>query len=320
MRAPRILVVGSANMDLVVKCSRMPLAGETVIGGEFSTVRGGKGANQAIACARLGAETWILGRLGPDAFGDQLLAGLLSDGVRCDFLSRDHAVPSGVAMIIIDSTGENSIVVAPGANMRITVQEVATAVETLQFDAVLCQLEVPLSAVAAAFQAGRDKGALTVLDAGPPQYLSPDLLSLVDVLSPNETEARAILGEAPDADLSPHQAAEHLLATGARNVVLKLGAEGALVANHEGTQHVPAFRVKPVDTTGAGDAFTAALTVALVEKGGSPQGWHRLPLEHLVSATRIAAAAGALAATVFGAAPSMPTRDRLEEFLRHPPD
>ncbi len=304
MPQPRVLVVGSANMDLVVQCPRMPIAGETIIGGRFSTVRGGKGANQAVACARLGADTWMLGRVGRDSFGDELLAGLTGDGVHCDHVGRDDAEPSGVAMILLDERGENSIVVAPGANRALTPDHVAAAAEALGFDAVLCQLEVPLETVEAAMQAGREKGALTVLDAGPPQALPARLVAAADVLSPNETEARVILGLGVDAELEPVAAAERLLEAGARSVVLKLGAEGALVGGPEGIEHVAAFRVEPVDTTGAGDAFTAALAVSLAEG------------QDLVDATRVAAGAGALAATVFGAAPSMPTRERLEEFLR----
>jgi ribokinase len=304
MGTPRILVVGSTNMDLVVRTPRMPVAGETVIGEGFSTVRGGKGANQAVACARLGAETCMLGCIGQDAFGDQLAAGLKRDGVRCDYLRRHPSAPSGIAMIMIDASGENSIVVAPGANMEITPADVAALPGLAGFDAMLLQLEVPMTVVSAALAAGRQAGVLTVLDAGPPQALPPEVLRNADVLSPNETEARTILGEPVDADLAPEAMADRLIASGARGVVLKLGAEGALVAMPETLERVPAFPVEPVDTTGAGDAFTAALAVSLAEG------------RETVAATRTAAAAGALAATVFGAAPSMPTRERLEAFLR----
>ena len=304
MATPRILVVGSANMDLVVKTPRMPIAGETIMGADFRRVRGGKGANQAVACARLGAETHMLGCVGRDAFGDELVEGLMEDGVQCEYIGRDDEVPSGIAMIMIDETGENSIVVAPGANMELTPSDVAAVSDLEQFDAVLVQLEVPLPVVAAALQAARDSGVLTVLDAGPPRKLPPDIVRHVDVLSPNETEARTILGEAVDAELDPSEAADKLVVRGAKNVVLKLGAEGALAAWPDHQEHVPAFKVDPVDTTGAGDAFTAALTVSLAEGRELPE------------ATKVGAAAGALAATVFGAAPSMPMRAAVEEFLK----
>jgi ribokinase len=291
-------------MDLVVHTRRLPVPGATVLGGRFHTVRGGKGANQAVACARLGAETWLVGRVGGDVFGAQLRQGLEADGVRCDYLRCDVTEPSGVALIVVDETGDNMIVVAPGANMKVTAEEAAVAVRALAPQAVLCQLEVPLPAVVAAFEAARAQGALTVLDAGPPQPLPAALLAQTDVLSPNETEARAILGMQADARLQPEEAAQRLLELGPGRVVLKLGAAGALVAGPEGIHHVPAFPAQVVDTTGAGDAFTAALAVSLAEGSDA------------VTATRTAAAAGALAVTVFGAAPSMPTRQRLEAFLR----
>lgn len=303
MDLPQILVVGSANMDLMIRLPRMPLPGETILGGEFHMVRGGKGANQAVACARLGASTWMLGRVGRDAFGNELVHGLEADGVRCEYLVRDDTAPSGVAMILVDASGENTIAVAPGANMRVTADDVAIAVRSLDFDAVLCQLEVPIEAIAAAFQVGRERGALTILDAGPARALPPELLSLVDVLSPNRAEALAILGLEKQEEPTLEETAQRLLQTGARNVVLKLGAQGALVVSADGLAAVPAFKVDPVDTTGAGDAFTAALAVSLAEG------------RELITATRLAAAAGALATTVLGAAPSMPTRERLTQFL-----
>ena len=304
MPQPRILVVGSANMDLVIRTPRMPLAGETIMGGDFRTVRGGKGANQAVACARLGAETWMLGCVGRDAFGDELVRGLAEDEVNCAYIGRDDEAPSGIAMIIIDHTGENSIVVAPGANMELSPADVAAVSDLGQFDAILLQLEVPLAAVAATVEAARDSGVLTVLDAGPPRSLPDDILRNVDVLSPNETEARTILGRAVDAELDPAEAADQLLARGARNVVLKLGAEGAIVASPDHQERIPAFKVDPVDTTGAGDAFTAALAVSVASG------------DDLGRATTVGAAAGALAATVFGAVPSMPTREAVDEFLK----
>jgi ribokinase len=301
---PRILVVGSANMDLVVRAPRMPVGGETIMGRDFSTVRGGKGANQAIACARMGAEVWMLGCVGCDAFGDALVAGLESDGVRCDLMRQHPTTPSGIAIIIIDAEGENSIVVATGANAELTAEDVARVEDLGRFDAVLTQLEAPLDAVQATLARARETGVLSILDAGPPSAEASVLLGEPDVLSPNETEAKALLGVPVTETVEPEEAADQLVARGARSVVLKLGAEGALVAGPECQEPVPAFRVDPVDTTGAGDAFTAALAVSLARG------------ESLVRATTIGAAAGALAATVFGAAPSMPTAEAVERFMR----
>lgn len=301
---PRILVVGSANMDLVVKAPRMPVAGETVMGGEFSTVRGGKGANQAIACARMGAEVWMLGCVGQDAFGDALIEGLRADGVRCELMRRHPTAPSGIAVILIDASGENSIVVATGANGELAAEDVATVQGFERFDAVLTQLEAPLETVRATLRRAREHGVLSVLDAGPPTEGAQELVAEADVISPNETEAKALLGLPVQERLEPGEAADRLVAAGARLVVLKLGAEGALVAGPDCIEHIPAFMVEPVDTTGAGDAFTAALAVSLAE-GEDP-----------VRAATVGAAAGALAATTFGAAPSMPTREAVEEFMR----
>ncbi|MBM3500457.1 MAG: ribokinase, partial [Armatimonadetes bacterium] len=212
--------------------------------------------------------------------------------------------PSGIAIIIIDAAGENSIVVATGANAELTAEDVARVEDCGRFDAVLTQLEAPLAAVQATLARARAHGVLSILDAGPPNADAAALLAEPDVLSPNETEAKALLGVPVTEDLKPEEAADRLIAQGARNVVLKLGAEGALVAGPECQEPVRAFAIDPVDTTGAGDAFTAALAVSLARG------------EDLVRATTVGAAAGALAATVFGAAPSMPTGEAVEEFMR----
>ncbi len=299
----RVLVIGSANMDLIIQADHIPAPGETVLGGRFQTARGGKGANQAVACARLGAETWFLGRVGSDAFGDELAAGLVADGVDCSWLRRDDE-PTGVAMIVVDARGENSIVVAPGANSRVSCEDLDAVADWSFFDAVLFQLEVPLETIAEAARRAREAGCLTVLDAGPPALLPEDMYPYLSVISPNETETRMLLGLAPEGEVDLGSACQEFIALGAGAVVLKLGAEGALVATSGGQRYeVPAFKVRPIDTTGAGDAFTAALAVALAE-GMS-----------LEEATRFACAAGALATTKMGAAPSMPKRAEVEEFL-----
>ena len=305
-RTPRILVVGSANMDLVVKAPRLPRTGESLLGSDFQMVRGGKGANQAVACARLGAETWMLGRVGTDAFGDNLRQGLSGNGVNTSCVRRDPEAPSGIAIIIIDADGDNSIVVAPGANMRGQAEDLRSIPDLSSFDAVLMQLEVPLELIAATIGAARAAGVRTILDAGPPRGLPAELVQQVDVLSPNETEAAAILG-GDTSGMSPGEVAKALRDRGAQTVVLKLGERGALALGAEEGQPAPAmvpgFRVEVVDTTGAGDAFTAGLAVSL-------SGGHSLQ-----DSTRYGCACGALAVTVMGAQPSMPTQAGVEAFL-----
>jgi ribokinase len=295
-----ILVIGSLNMDLVVRSPRMPGPGETLLGGGFRTVPGGKGANQAVACARLGATTFMAGRVGRDDFGDALLANLKKAGVRTRSVLRDEDDPTGIAVIVVDARGQNSIVVASGANGCVSprdVERLGGLWSSVGF--LIMQLEVPIETVDRALTIARRKGVVTVLDAGPARPVPARMLRKVDVLSPNEHETAAILGERR----SPRAAARALLRTGAKAVVLKLGAAGCYVAQAKESVRLPAFRVRAVDTTAAGDAFTAALTVAL--SGGAP----------LLEAARFANAAGALACTKFGAQPSMPTRAGVEALL-----
>jgi ribokinase len=303
MSNPRVLVVGSANLDLVAQVDRAPEAGETVIGGVFHQVHGGKGANQAVACARLGAETWFLGRVGADAFGDALLAGLESSGVHTDYVVRDPAQPSGVALIVVSAEGENRIVVCGGANAACAVEDLAALPDWAEFDVVLAQLEIPLPVVEAAFSGAAARGVLTVLDPAPACCLAPELLATVGVLTPNETEAKILLGKTLASELPTEMAAELLLQQGVQRVVLKLGARGAYAAERGGAERIFAPHVSPVDTTGAGDAFSAALGVSLA-RGMT-----------LVEATQVACAAGSLATTVLGAQPSMPTWAEVERCL-----
>ncbi len=304
-RRPRILVVGSNNMDLVIRCPRLPAAGETLFGRDFATIPGGKGGNQAVAAARLGAEAFMVGRVGADPFGEQLVADLERSGVNTRYVVRDNAAASGVALILVQETGQNSIVVAPGANGRCAPEDIdALGAELASFDALLVQLEIPIATVEHALARARAAGVLTVLDAGPARELPPSLYQHVDIISPNESEATALTGIEVRDEQSARRAAEELLARGARSAVMKLGEHGALVVEEGRAEHVPGFSVEVVDTTAAGDAFTAALAVALAE-GLS-----------LVEATRWANGAGALAVTVHGAKPAMPTRAAVEQFLR----
>ncbi|MGQ0550628.1 MAG: ribokinase [Armatimonadota bacterium] len=314
-----VTVVGSLNTDLVVKAPRLPEVGETVPGGTFATFPGGKGANQAVAAARLRARVVMVGRVGNDAFGQRLRQGLASEGIDVTHLRADPEAPSGVALITVDSVGRNTIVVASGANMRLTAADVEAARASIeQSHVLLLQLEVPLEAVERAASIAHAAGCRVILDPAPaPDRPLPDgLYRHLDVVNPNEVEARALSGTAITDAATARAAAEHLLARGCRAVVIKLGDRGAYVA--VGVGHVagdgpdrvlspvrlaiPGISVEAVDTTAAGDAFAAALAVAIAEG------------KDLLAAARFANAAGALSVTRMGAQPSMPSREDVAAF------
>lgn len=305
MAGPVILVIGSANIDLVTRVPRCPRPGETLIGSSFATIPGGKGANQAVAAARLGARTYFAGCVGQDSFGTLLRETLAESGVDVTYLKIHPSEPTGTAVIFVAEEGQNSIAVTPSANLGLTPADIRT-LEPLfrEADALLMQLEVPLETVDAALGMARGAGTLSILDAGPAQRVGEAIVSKADVVSPNETEAEAMTGIRVDDLAGAGEAAAQLRDMGAREVVMKLGARGALYLGPEGTVHVPAFEVDVVDTTAAGDAFTAALGIA----------WPTMSDRY--DAIRFANAAGALAATVAGAQPSMPTREAVEALLK----
>jgi len=303
--AVRITVIGSLNIDLVVQAPRMPAPGETISGQGFHIVPGGKGANQAIAAARLGANVAMVGRVGNDGFGQMQRQGMEAAGVNTDFLFTDEATPTGTALIIVDAQGQNSIVVVAGANGRLTPADVEAAQPMIKAsDAVLLQLEVPLPTVQYAAEIAQRLGALVILNPAPSGPLPPSLLRSVDYLIPNEWEAAALTGLQVTDRSSAEQAALRLHDEGAETVIITLGALGALATSSQGMTSVPAFSVEVVDTTAAGDAFVAAFSVALCE--GQP----------LAKALRFANAAGALAVTCLGAQPSLPSREKVEAFLQ----
>ena len=306
----KVIVVGSANMDMVAFAPKLPAPGETVLGTRFEMACGGKGANQAVACARLGAETWFIGRVGTDTFGDMLLRSFREAGVRTDFVRHDPETPSGVALIFVDETGQNEIVVAPGANGRVSREDIDMASAIWDgAKALLVQFEIPLSTVGYAIGEASRHGAIVVVNPAPAprEPLPEEWFGLVDVWTPNEREIEGLTGIAVTDLESAERAAKALLDKGAKSVVLTLGANGSLLATRDFTRHFPAFQVQAVDATAAGDAFAAALTVKLAE--GAP----------LEEAVIFANAAGALACTKVGAQPSMPTRDEVENFLRSQP-
>ncbi len=304
---PRVTVVGSLNTDLVIKAPRLPEAGETVPGGEFATFPGGKGANQAVAAARLGADVVMVGCVGGDAFGQRLREGLAAEGIDITHIRVDREAPSGIALITVDPFGRNTIVVAPGANGRLSVADVAEARNAILASTVLLlQLEVPLEVVVQAARHAHDHGVRVILDPAPvpARPLPRELYQMVTVINPNEVEARALTGSTVADDLGARAAAEQFLAWGSEAAVLKLGARGAFLAAASAEQVVPGIPVEAVDTTAAGDVFAAALAVAIAEG------------TNLLAAVRFANTAGALSVTRMGAQPSLPRRDEVAAMLR----
>lgn len=303
--ANRVVVVGSANTDMIVHCDYIPTPGETVLGGEFVSAAGGKGANQAVAAARLGAEVTFIARLGTDMFGDRAIENYKTEGINTDAIVRDSNAPSGVALIMVDSQAQNIIAVAPGANSRLSSSNVESAEALIaKADVMLLQLEIPLETVTVAARIARRQGVRVILNPAPATELSSDLLGFVDVLTPNNGEAYRLIGLAPDDPTPRDEVAQTLRERGTQVVVMTLGEEGALIAGPGGTVTVPGFDVNPVDTTGAGDGFNAGLAVALARDPDDLQG-----------AVRYANAVGALTTTQVGAQPSLPRQSAVEALL-----
>jgi ribokinase len=314
--AKRIVVIGSVNMDLVCRTPRIPTAGETILGENLLTIPGGKGANQAVAAARLAGpdvQVHLVARVGDDDFGQRLLNGLSQHRVNTDHVTVTEGVSSGCAMILVDGQGENSIVVAPGANAKLSPADIDRAETLIEgAAAVVMQLESPLETIVHAIDLCRRHGVFTILDPAPvPAGGLPDALLAVDLLSPNQGEAELLLGQSRTHHVStkrledPKLIAGELLARGAKSVVLKLGAKGALTITGDGQiLRAEPYKVEVVDTTAAGDAFTAALAVAHAE-GFSPR-----------ESVEFANAAGAATCAQFGAQPALPTREAVEALLK----
>jgi ribokinase len=297
--AGHILVVGSLNMDLVVRSPRHPQPGETLLGTEFHTFPGGKGANQAVAAARLGGQVKLIGRVGADAFGNALLETLSQDGVDTRHVEQLQDALTGIALITVNDAGQNTIVVVPGANAKLSPPDLLSAAPSFEgASVVVIQLEIPLLTVTYAADLARRHGARVVLNPAPAQPLSATCLEQVDVLIPNQSEAALLTGCAAAGD-----AARRLMASGVRSVIVTMGEGGVLVVEDETATHLPAHRVSVVDTTAAGDAFVGAFAVALAEG------------RTVREAAAWGNAAGALAVTRAGAQPSLPARAELERFL-----
>jgi ribokinase len=291
-------------MDLVVAVPHIPGPGETVLGGRFATIPGGKGANQAVAAARLGAQVTFVARLGQDPFAEASLRNFLEAGIDTAFIVRDAEAASGVALIFVDANGENAIAVAPGANARLSPEDVDRAAPAIAAaDLVLLQLEMPLDTVAHAIAVAKRHGRRVLLNPAPAQAVPPELLAQVDLLTPNETEAEMLLGDSAAGLAGITPTAEALLARGVGAVIVTLGKEGAFVVERGGSYHVPGRRVQAVDTTAAGDTFSGALATALAEG------------RDLRPAIEWANAAAALSVTRHGAQSSIPTRAEVEAIL-----
>lgn len=301
----RITVVGSLNMDLVVRTPRIPKPGETIIGTDFHLIPGGKGANQAVAAGKLEAEVYMIGRVGRDDFGQALLNNLGHVGVNTECITRDADTPSGIALITVEASGQNNIVLAPGANMRVTVEDLEAAEECIaRSSMLLAPLETPVPAVQRAMELAKKHGVTTVLNPAPAQPLPEAVLRCADYLVPNETETNLLTGLPVETPEQYRAAARRLREMGVGTVILTLGSRGAYLSTPDGDELFPAYPIQPVDTTAAGDAFMGGFAVALAEGAA------------LRRAVQRANAAGALSATRLGAQPSMPTRAEWEQFCR----
>ena len=302
-----IVVVGSLNMDLVVRMPQIPRPGETLLGGIFRTFPGGKGANQAVAAARLGAHVTMIGCVGNDSFGQEMRATLAREGIDAGHILVHPDEATGVALIQVDAQGQNSIAVASGANFRLTGADVEKAMQTIgEFDALVMPLETPLDTIYAAAEIAARRGAKVLLNPAPAQVLKRDLLELVDVLLPNEHEIALMSGIPSQSVADSRRAAENLLLLGPRNLLVTLGSRGALFFDGKANQEtlIPACPVQAVDTTAAGDCFVGALAVGLCEG------------KSLLAAAEFASAAAALSVTRAGAQPSLPRREEVEQFMR----
>jgi ribokinase len=301
--ARNIVVVGSSNTDMILKLDRIPRPGETLLGGEFVTAAGGKGANQAVAAARAGGAVTFVARVGQDMFGERAVAGFVDSGINVEHVQYDNA-PSGVALIFVSEGGENSIGVASGANAQLSPADVRSAAKAISAaDIVVMQLETPLETIQAAAELAAANGATVILNPAPAQPLPDTLLKHISILTPNETEAELLTGVTVTDEASCNRAAGILLGKGVETVIITLGSRGAFIASATSQELVSGFKVEPVDTTAAGDTFNGALAVALAE--GMP----------ITDAVRFANAAAAISVTRMGAQPSAPSREEIDALL-----
>jgi len=300
----KIVVVGSSNTDMIIKVPWIPKPGETILGGKFSTAAGGKGANQAVAAARVGGDVIFLARIGNDMFGQKAKEGFIKDKINVEYVLTDESEPSGVALICVAEDGENIIAVAGGANSNLSPADIEKQSDVISSaDILVGQLETPLETIHKAVSIASDNGVKVILNPAPAQELSDDILGKISILTPNESEAHLLTGIKVDSETDAAKAADVLMGKGVQIVLLTMGPRGAYIATAEFKELIPGFKVKAVDATAAGDVFNGALAVAIA---------HSKPIREAVS---FANAAAALSVTKLGAQPSAPTKDQVDKFL-----
>jgi len=296
----RILVIGSSNTDMVIKTERLPVPGETILGGTFLMNPGGKGANQAVAAARLGGKVTFITKRGNDLFGNQAVGLLMREGIHTQYIVKDMEFPSGVALITVDSAGENSIVVAPGSNGNLLQEDIpSTIFKAEKYEILLLQLEIPLDTVEYSAILASDHGIKVILNPAPARQLSDNLLMHTWLITPNETEAETITGVSITDITSAEKAAVLIQERGVKNVIITLGELGAFVKSENFTGLIPGVKVIPVDTTAAGDVFNGALAVAISEG------------KNIADAVNFANKAASVSVTRMGAQASAPYRNEI---------
>lgn len=301
---PLITVIGSSNVDLIVKLPRFPKPGETVLGGQFYKAQGGKGANQAVAAARAGANVCFISRVGNDDFGKSTLLSYSKDGITIDHVSVDNTLPTGVAVIYVDAHGENTIGLAEGANAALTPEQVRRAASVISLSKLLLlQLEIPFETVKESILLARKANVPVILNPAPAQPIDSEILKNVSILTPNEIEAEFLTGISLTTDDAIKHAAQQLRSRGVHTVIITLGSRGVYVSTERENLFIPGFQVEAADTTAAGDVFNGTLAVAIAEG------------KKLIDAIRFANAAAALSVTKLGAQTSAPRREEIDEFL-----
>ena len=297
-----ICVIGSLNMDLVVKVDTMPKGGQTLIGSNFKEVPGGKGANQAVAMARLGGNVSMIGKVGNDGFGQTLLNALKADNVNTDYIGIEEG-PTGVALITVDKNAENSIVVAPGANFKVAVEDIDNNIEAINnSDIVVVQLETPLETIKYGLKKAKEAGKYTILNPAPAVVLEDEIIKNVDLLTPNETELEVLSGVEINTEDDIKRAAQIMIDKGVKELIVTLGSKGSLYINKERSMFKSAYKVQAVDTTAAGDSYTGALSVAFANG------------KNIEEAMDFASKVGALSVMKEGAQSSLPTLKDVENF------
>ena len=295
----KIIVIGSANTDMVVKADKLPLPGETVMGGVFFMNAGGKGANQAVAAARLGGDVTFVAKVGTDIFGKQTIEGLQKEGVNTTYVFEDENAPSGTALITVNNEGENCIVVAPGANANLLPKDVETVTLLNEAEILLVQLEIPMETITFVIQKAKENGQKVILNPAPAQLLADELLEGLFLITPNETEAALLTGINVQDKTTAAQAADFLQSKGVQNVLITLGKQGAYLQTNALKILVDAPSVKAVDTTAAGDTFSGAIAVAVAEQ----MDWEK--------ALQFACRAASISVTRLGAQASVPYRNEI---------